>query len=340
MSVRKRFPKAFSERNRVVIALLGMSLLGIGFYGAMNITTLPIVGDGPEHQAYFAEAGGLGAGDEVRVAGFRVGEVKKVELRGAKVLVTFQAKDVELTGGTTAAIKVKSMLGQKFLSLDPLGGGDLSGPIPLERTTTPYDVNAAVSDFSTTLTEIDTQQLEKSFEALNTAFEDTPESVRTMVSGLTDLSRTISTRDTELAALFESTQGVTGSLADRNTELAALITDGSSLMAELQGRRDAVHDLVVGTSNLGIQLKGLVDDNDKTLAPALKKLDRVSAILTRNQANLDKALGMLGPYYRVLGSATGNGRWADAYLCGLFTDAGDPHLDNSEVRNCQPGGTK
>jgi len=333
-----RYPKAFAERNRVVIALVGLTTLGVAFYGAMNMNALPLVGDGPEHQAYFSEAGGLRPGDEVRVAGVRVGEVTDVELAGKKVLVTFQAKDVDLPAATTAQIKVKTMLGQKFVAVDPLGTGRLTGPIPLDRTTTPYDVNAAVSDLATTFGEIDTEQLEASFDALSTAFADTPESVRTMVAGLTDLSRTISTRDQELAELFEASRGVSGDLAERNDTLATLLTDGSDLLGELQTRRQAVHQMFTGTRDLAAQLHGLVQDNDKTLAPALEKLDKVTAILKDNRANLDAALAKLGPYYRVLGAATGNGRWVDAYLCGLFDENGDPQLSEGAVRNCYPGG--
>jgi phospholipid/cholesterol/gamma-HCH transport system substrate-binding protein len=333
-----RFPRAFAERNRVLLAVIGLLVMGIVFYGAMNMTALPIVGAGKEYQAVFTEAGGLKPGNEVRVAGVRVGEVTAVRLDGDKVVVSFQAKGVELHDATTAAIKVKTMLGQKFVAVDPLGTGSLQGAIPLERTTTPYDVNAAVSDLSTTFGEIDTKQLEQSFDALATAFEDTPKSVQQMVSGLTGLSRTISSRDSELDQLLKATDGVTGTLAERNTELAALINDGSDLLGELQKRRDAVHALFVGTSNLGEQLRGIVKDNDKTLAPALDKLDRVTAILNNNQKNIDQALERLGPYYRVLGAATGNGHWVDAYLCGLFDKNNDPVLDSDVVRNCYPGG--
>lgn len=333
-----RFPRAFAERNRVALAVLGLLVMGVAFYAAMNMSRLPILGDGKVYQAVFTEAGGLRAGNEVRVAGVRVGEVTDVRLDGDRVLVSFQAKGVDLHDQTTAAIKVKTMLGQKFVALDPLGTGSLEGAIPAERTTTPYDVNAAVSDLASTFGEIDTEQLEQSFDALADAFEDTPESVQKMIGGLTDLSRTISKRDSELGELLEATDGVTETLAGRTTELAALINDGSDLLGELQHRRDAVHALFVGTANLGEQLRGMVKDNDKTLAPALDKLDRVSAILNDNQKNLDQALEMLGPYYRVLGAATGNGRWVDAYLCGLFNEFNDPVLENDVVRNCYPGG--
>lgn len=335
-----RFRRSFSERNRVVIAVVGLLALGVAFLGALNMSALPIIGGGSVHEAVFADSGGLRPGDEVRVAGVRVGEVTDVTLDGHQVLVKFRIKDIKLPDQTTAAVKVKTMLGQKFLSLNPLGAGHLGGAIPLEHTSVPYDVNAAFSDLATDTGEIDTHQLETSFEALADAFRDTPASVQQMVGGLTALSRTISSRDDDLAKLMKATKGVSGTLAERKAEIAALITDGSDLLGELQQRRTAVKAMLTGTADLGTQLRGLVHDNSETLAPALAKLDRVTDILNRNQADLDKALKMLGPYYRVLTAATGNGPWADAYLCGLFDDDGVPVLENDVVRNCHPGGAR
>jgi phospholipid/cholesterol/gamma-HCH transport system substrate-binding protein len=336
----QHFRRSFSERNKVVIAVVGLLVLGATFLGALNMSALPLLGGGTVNEAVFAESGGLRPGDEVRVAGVRVGEVTAVEIDGEQVRVEFRTEDVFLTDRTTAAVKVKTMLGQKFLSLDPLGSGELQGAIPLDRTTTPYDVNAAFSDLATNAQAIDTEQMETSMRALAEAFEDTPDSVRTMVSGLTDLSRTISSRDEDLERLMGATEDVTGTLAERRDEIALLITDGSDLLGELQKRREAVRTMLTGTAELGEQLRGLVEDNDRSLAPALAKLDRVTAILNRNQENLDQAARMLGPYYRVLVSATGNGPWAEAYLCGLFDDAGLPVLENDAVRNCHPGGAR
>ncbi|WP_229054389.1 MCE family protein [Aeromicrobium sp. Leaf350] len=331
-----RFGKSFAERDRVVIAAVGLVVLGLLFFATFSSARLPLIGEGREYTAHFAEAGGLKEGTEVRVSGVKVGSVTGVELDGDVVVVSFTAKDVSLGSQTTAAVKVKTLLGQKYLAVDPGGRGDLDQAIPLERTTTPYDVTAAFSDLSENITEIDTAQLEESFTALADAFRDTPESVRTTVAGLTDLSRTISTRDEELATLLESTSQVTQTFANRNDELAALISDGNLLLTELAERRATVTALLESTASLGTQLQGLVSDNEAQLQPALAELDQVAAILTNNQANLDSALAKLGPYYRVLASASGNGRWIDAYMCGLFGPENKPQLTNDVTRDCAP----
>ena len=332
----KTYPTAFAERNKIVIAVVGLLALALIFMITFNAAALPIIGGGKVYSAQFKEAGGLKEGNEVRVAGVKVGKVTDISLDGTVVTVKFRAKVDRMGDQTSAAVKVKTMLGQKFLAVDPLGSKQLSGPIPIDRTTTPYDVNEAFSDLSDSLETIDTDQLEASFTALSDAFRNTPDSVRTMVTGLTDLSRTISSRDDELTQLLASTNTVSKTLKDRNAEFAKIVTDGSSLLDELEQRRDTVSRMLDGTSRLGIQLRGLVKDNEKALKPALAKLDDVSRILQDNQDNLDAALKRLGPYYRVLTSAMGNGTWIDSYVCGLFGPDKRPLLENDVARNCSP----
>ncbi len=334
--MRATYPTAFAERNKISIAVVGIVLMSVVFALTFYAESLPVIGGGKTYTAHFAEAGGLKAGNEVRVAGVKVGKVTGISLDGTVVEVKFRAKGASLGDQTTAAVKVKTLLGQKFLAIDPRGRSALDGPIPVAHTTTPYDVNAAFSDLSDTVDQIDTDELEKSFDVLSDAFRDTPKSVQTMVKGLTDLSRTISSRDEQLAELLESTSSVSKTLKGRNAEFAKIFRDGSALLGELEQRRKAVTAMLDGTSRLGTQLRGLVKDNEKQLRPALAKLDKVAAILQDNQDDLDAALKRLGPYYRVLASAMGNGRWIDSYVCGLFDSAGTPVLDNSVERNCSP----
>lgn len=335
-----RYPTSFAERNKIVIAIIGLAALVATFFATYYVEELPIIGGGEKHQAYLAETAGLKPGNEVRVAGVKVGEVSEVQLVGDRVLVSFRAKDVDLGDQTTAAVKIKTLLGQKFLAIDPLGSEALDGPIPVEQTTTPYDVTAAFSDLSDNFGEIDTEQMASSLDTLSETFADTPESVQAMVQGLTRLSRTISSRDDELGRLFEATSEVTGSLADRNDEIASLVNDGNLLLTELANRRESIRTMLRSTASLGKEVRGLVKDNEKQLKPALRQLDRVSTILQNNQQHLNEALKALGPYYRVLTSAMGQGKWVDSYICGLFDENQAPVLDNDVVRDCRPGGAQ
>jgi phospholipid/cholesterol/gamma-HCH transport system substrate-binding protein len=254
----KRYPTSFAERNKVVIAIIGLLVLALAFFVTFEADALPVIGGGKIQKAYFAEAGGLKTGNEVRVAGVKVGKVTDIDLVGDRVLVSFRVKGVRLGDQTSAAVDVKTLLGRKYLALDPAGTKPLSGPIPVSRTTTPYDVNAALSDLSTDLGQIDTGQLEKSLDTLTQAFQDTPAAVRSMVSGLTALSKTISSRDTQLAQLFQKTTSVSKTIATRDDELAKIVDDGNALMSELAARRQAVQEMLQGTAKLGTEVEGLI----------------------------------------------------------------------------------
>ncbi|MFD6363586.1 MCE family protein, partial [Streptomyces roseolus] len=271
------------------------------------------------YKALFTDVTGLVAGDSVRVAGVKVGEVTGVSLDGPKVKVTFEVGDAWVGDRSTAAIAIKTLLGEKYLALDPLGSArqDPGARIPLSRTTSPYDVTQAFQDLSGTIDDIDTGKLAESFRTISDTFKDSPPHVRSAADGLSRLSLTVSKRDTELARLLENSATFTRTLKDKKSSFEVLLEDGGSLLGELQKRRDAIRALLKGSRALGTELSGLVGDNDKQLGPTLKALGRVTDVLEKNSGQLDKTLALVGPYYRLVGNTLGNGRWFDSYLCGV-----------------------
>jgi phospholipid/cholesterol/gamma-HCH transport system substrate-binding protein len=307
-------------RRPVLVGVIGVVVLAVIGLLAYFSADLPFIGGGTRYAADFTEAAGLLTGNGVLVAGVKVGQVTGVDLAGNQVRVTFRVKGVWIGNQSTAAIKIRTLLGEKYLAIDPLGTADQnpSQDIPSSRTVSPYDVTEALSGLASTVGQISTQQLARSFQAIAATFAGTPPELHDALTGLSALSTTISSRDTQLAQLLANTQKITASLAGDDSQLQALLADGNQLLAELQRRRDAIGALFTGTKALATQLAGLVTDNTARLAPMLAELDQVADVLQRNQNNLDKALSLAGPYYRMVGNTLGNGRWMDAYLCGLI----------------------
>jgi phospholipid/cholesterol/gamma-HCH transport system substrate-binding protein len=311
--------KPVRDRNPVAVALVGLVLLALIAVVAYNADRLPLVGGGTTYSADFSEAAGLQEGDEVRIAGVKVGEVTGVSLDGAKVKVRFDVDGAWIGDRTTAAIAIKTLLGDKYLALDPLGTArqDPGSRIPLTRTTSPYDVTQAFQDLGSTVDAIDTRQLAKSFETISDTFKDSPPDVRSAATGLSALSESISKRDAELSRLLRGSARFTQTLQDEKSSFETLIEDGGSLLGELKDRRDAIRALLTGSRALATQLSGLVEDNDKQLGPTLRALGRVTDVLEKNRSRLDRTLALVGPYYRLVGNTLGNGRWFDSYLCGV-----------------------
>lgn len=318
------------ERNPVSVAIVGLLLLALVALAAWRSDSLPFVRSGTSYSADFTESAGLTDGDEVRIAGVKVGEVTGVSLDGGEVRVDFRVKDAWIGDSSTVGIAVKTLLGDKYLAVDPLGDApqDPGSRITASRTTSPYDVTQAFNGLGETIGEIDTEQLAKSFETISATFKDSPPHVRSAARGLSALSRTVSERDAQLATLLRNSKQLTKTLAGKKSSFETLLEDGNLLLGEIRARRDSIHLLLTGTRDLGTQLTGLVRDNDKQLGPTLQSLGRVTAVLVKNRKSLDKVLAMTGSYSRLIGNTLGSGRWFDNYVCGVvprnYLPAGTP----------------
>jgi phospholipid/cholesterol/gamma-HCH transport system substrate-binding protein len=321
--------RSFSSRNPTVIGAIGLVVIAALLWAAFNASKLPIIGGGTVYSAAFSEAAGLKPNDEVRVAGVKVGTVSSVALERDHVKVTFRVKHAFIGAQSTLSIRIKTLLGAKYLAVDSVGdtrqrpGSEIGPPCrtgavdPGCRTTSPYDIYPAFQQLTRTVGDIDTKQLGAAFETLSATFADTPASVRQVLGGLSRLSHTVASRDAELRSLLGKARGVTGVLADRDKQLTTLLSDGNLLLAELTARREAIHSLLDNTSLLAAQLEGLVADNQATLKPALDELHGVLKLLQDNQDSLDRGLEMLGPFYRVFTNTLGTGRWFDTYIQNL-----------------------
>jgi len=302
------------KQDPVAVGALGIAVILAILFAAFNLDSL---GGGDTHTAAFRDASGLVSGNEVRIAGVKVGKVTAVSLNRDRVRVTFRV-DEPLGDRTRATIRIKTVLGQKFLALEPDGDAPLKDEIPLERTASPFDVMQAVTGLAGTVKQIDTAQLAKAFDVLSEAFADTPEHVKASLDGLSRLSQTISSRDQQLRELLARANQVSTVLAARDEEFARLVTDGNLLLAEVARRRDALHRLVEATVTLSDQLTGLLQDNRQQLQPALQQLREVVSVLQRNRDKLAATLRGLAPFLKAFANVTGNGRWFDSYVDGLL----------------------
>ena len=315
----------FRERNPVPIGAIGIGLVGLLLFGAFNAQSLPLIGSGDSYRVAFTEAGGIRKDDDVRIAGVKVGKVTGIELEGSHVRVDFKVTGVAAFGPQTgASIRMKTLLGQKYVALQPKGAGQMppDSEIPLGRTVSSYDIVDAFSDLTTTTERIDTGALAQSLDVMATEFRDSPAHVKSALSGLSRLSRTIASRDEELRTLLSRANSVSSTVASRNDVTARLIKDADLLLVELAARREAIHTLFTNTSDLAIQLTGLVRDNRAALKPALDQLTKVLAVLTKHEQDLDQTIARMAPFTRVYANTLGNGRWFDTYIANLTVPVG------------------
>lgn len=110
-------------KRNVIETVLGAVVLVVAIvflsfsYGAANVGSV----SGYEISANFAGIGGLGVGDAVQISGVKVGSVTDVELSDdylAKVYMSI-GPEIQLPDDTAAFISSESLLGGRFLALEP-----------------------------------------------------------------------------------------------------------------------------------------------------------------------------------------------------------------------------
>lgn len=120
------------RRNVIETVLGGVVLAVAGLFLAFAYTSANLRKvDGYEVTAAFTSIAGLQSGSDVRISGVKVGTVSSLTLDP----ITYQAvvhmtvdRSVKLSKDTAAVIASESMLGGKFLSLEPGGEEEFIKP--------------------------------------------------------------------------------------------------------------------------------------------------------------------------------------------------------------------
>ncbi len=310
----------FRERNPVIVGAVSLVVLALVMLVALRADDLPVIGGGDTYHAMFSEAGGLKVNDEVRIAGVRVGKVNEIALDGDQVKVTFKVDDAADFGGdSSAAIRVKTILGSMFLAVQPAGDGQLAegATIPQERTTSPYDVVEAFEGLAETTEQIDTDQLAQSLTTMADLTRNTPDEFRGALSGLSRLSANVAEKDEQINTLLQNLERVSKVLDARDEDIIKLMEDSDVLFRALVARREAVHDLLVSSTTLSTELTALIRQSRADLKPALAHLENVVAVLNKNEDNLDSSLRLMAPFYRVFANTLGTGPWFDTWIANF-----------------------
>lgn len=322
--------KPFRERNPVSVGAVSIAVILLLLLAAFKAGDLPLIGGGTTYYAKFADASGIKSGDQVRIAGVRVGKVTGVDLQGNQVRVAFKISTSSRFGvDSHADIKVGTLLGAMYIAIIPEGPGQLSdgATIPQNRTSSAYTVVDAFSGLAqrfyngpngqTGVGDINLPQLKTALNSLADATTNTPASFKAALVGVSALSETLASRDTQLHALLTNLESVTTTLGDRSSAIVDVMKQGNILLQALVERRAAIHQLLVSTSDLGSQLTALVQQSRADLKPALSNLQGVVNLLLKDQSSLDEALRLMAPFYRYFANILGTGPWFDTWILNL-----------------------
>jgi phospholipid/cholesterol/gamma-HCH transport system substrate-binding protein len=272
-------------------------------------------------KAEFADATGVVKGDDIRIAGVKVGTVKDVEISNrTRALVTFSVADATtLTGATHATIRYRNLVGQRYISLtqevgdsDPLDEGDT---IPVERTEPALDLTVLFNGFKPLFQALSPSDLNAFSYEIVQVFQGEGGTLESLLGHTASVTSTLAARDEVIGDLIDNLNLVLDHLGDRDEQLSDLILTFKAFIGGLKDDRNAILTSLDQISELSVQTAGLVRGIRAPFVEDIRQLRRFTTNTLRNKGELDRALQVLPIKLNKVGRTAIYGSFFNFYLC-------------------------
>lgn len=278
-------------------------------------------GSSRQYRAEFTDATGVNKGDDIRVAGVRVGTVDDVEIVDrTRALITFSVdEETSVNGGTNAAIRYRNLVGQRYISLTQEVGDTQRLPdgstIPVSRTKPALDLTVLFNGFKPlfqALSPEDVNQL--SFELIQ-VFQGEGGTLEGLLAHTASVTSTLADRDEVIGDLIDNLSLVLDHVADRDQQLTRLIRSFRTLVGGLKKDRNAILGSLEEVSALSVETASLIDGIREPFVKDIKELRAVAGNIDKNKAELDRAIQVLPIKLNKIGRTAIYGSFFNFYLC-------------------------
>jgi phospholipid/cholesterol/gamma-HCH transport system substrate-binding protein len=298
----------------IVITTLATSLLVI------LIGNLSFSGS-REYKAEFVDVTGVVKGDDVRVAGVKVGVVKDVEIHDrTRALVTFTASDeTSVTGATNVQIRYRNLVGQRYLNLTTAIGDserlEDGATIPVAQTSPALDLTVLFNGFKPLFQALSPSDLNQFSYEIVQVFQGEGGTLEGLLGHTASVTQTLADRDEVISALIDNLNEVLDHIGDRDDQLSELIQTFRTFIGGLKDDRKAILASLEGISDLSVETAGLVKGIREPFVEDIKQLRRVAGNLDKNKGEIDRALQVLPIKLQKVGRTAIYGSWFNFYLC-------------------------
>lgn len=319
--------KSFRDRNKYAVGLVSVATLATILVATFLVGNLGLLEGGYTMSGVFADSGGLRNGNDVRVAGVRVGEVTEVRPDYAQghVIVTWRVDDgVRLGRGTRADVALSNLLGGRYLKLtgavaapymDQLPEGQRR--IPMDRTGVPTLINDAIKDATRLVERLDTEAVDDLLAELGKVDLAKRGRITRLMENIGDLSDTISKSEPQLQKLLDNGTKIMDVLEKKDKQLVRLIDGIEIMLSELRKRRNELRVLLGDGSDLVQSTTRLINEHERSLIQVLDDNTAITTRLDGSNEQLNSLLAWAGPTFTGLSTMGGQGPWLEAIATGL-----------------------
>ena len=333
--------KSFRDRNPYAVGLVSLLVIGALTGLAFMVGLLHLLENTYEMRGTFSQASGLRNGDDVKVAGVKVGRVTGIHADRSSGLVEVSwvvDHGVEIRNAAKADIALETLLGAKYIRIrDANEGSDRYESLPkaerriphqecgadglcVERTTTPEDVFDITREATERIEATDNDKLNQLIGQLADVTNGKRATVTDLLNGIRDVSEAINARDGKLASLLDHSDRLAANLAAKDKSLVRLIDSSKTLLDFLVLRRQEL-SVALGEGSEAVQaLSRLIEVNRTAIDGILDDLAPTLATVDANLPDLNRALAYAGPAFYGQSLAGTHGPWQDIYIAALGPD--------------------
>lgn len=324
------------------IKLVIFSLVSIFLTGLLAVImgNLSLSG-GKTYQAVFTNASTLEKGDDVRIAGVSVGEVKKVEHHERSMaMVTFRIDDdIELTTASTAEIRFLNLVGDRYLALEEgQGAGDAEtlddgDTIPVDQTSPSLDLTVLFDGFKPLFQALTPDQVNELSMNLVQVLQGEGGTVRGLLEHTASLTTTLADRDQLIGQVVTNLSETLDTVNKRHKQLSTLVIELKDWMQDLARDRKTIGGSLDNISDLTVTVADLLRRGRPLLKKDIAALKDLAALIN-TPAQRREFVDLLDRMPEVMSDQirTGTyGSWYQYYICGASVRIDLPALGNIPI---------
>jgi phospholipid/cholesterol/gamma-HCH transport system substrate-binding protein len=291
------------------------------------ISTITNAGYGAQvsYRAQFSDVTGLVEGDEVRIAGVRVGQITSIGLAPGKdrpvALVKLQVqKSVPVPVGVRATIRYRNLVGQRYIALTEGGGSGgrmlpADGVIPLAQTKPALDLTVLFGGFRPLLQALSPADMNRLSYEIIQVFQGEGGTVETLLTHVSSLTNSLANKDAVIGSVINNLSTVLGSVAARDQKLSDLIVNLQEFVTGLATDRNAIFNSLQSIDSLATSTSGLLADARPPLAADIKGLGKLSGNLADSRKVLEGFLKLAPTKIDLITRTAINGSWFNFFMC-------------------------
>ncbi|MFF8406037.1 MCE family protein [Streptomyces sp. NPDC015684] len=274
------------------------------------------------YHAVFTDVTGLETGDDIRVAGVRVGEVEGIRIKDrtlAEVTFTVSAER-PLLAGTRAVVRYRNLVGQRYIALTE-GPGDGTtrlrpgGTIPLSRTRPALDLNALLNGFKPLFAALSPSDVNQLATEIVRTLQGEGGTVNSLLAHTASLTSTLADRDKLIGSVIDNLNTVLETLDKRGSRFSGLLTQLRRVVSGLSADRKPIGESLVSIGDLTDVTSGLLKDARPPLKDDIAGIGDLTGTLNKNENTVEGVLKRLPNKLEKLTGTASYGSWFNFYLC-------------------------